>query len=85
MCPNGGDHFRDECGEDGCEWQIEAEPCSAAEALDEFRKIHPDIAAGTKLRVRPLAEGEEPSDPLEFDPARATAEHEAMQRRFGLT
>jgi hypothetical protein len=86
LCACGCGYLREECADPdkAGRWQIVLETAHAGAALQEFQQTHTDLPAGTLLGVRLLPEGETPVDPLEFNPARAAAEHEAMQKRFGL-
>lgn len=59
--------------------------CYAAEALAEFQEAHKDeLGPGSRLAVHLLAEGEEPIDPLVYDPAAAARRHAEHAARFGL-
>lgn len=86
QCPCGCGYLRDECGDSELagRWQVVVADAHASSALHEFHEAHPDLPAGTLLGVRLLPEGETPTDPLEFNPQKAAAEHAAMQKRFGL-
>lgn len=66
-------------------WEPTVIECYARAALEEWQERHKDdLPPGALVGVRLLGEGEEPSDPLEFDKARAVAEYAAMQERLGL-
>lgn len=66
-------------------WEPTVQECFARAAIAEFQeKNKDDMPAGALVGVHLLPEGVEAVDPLEFNPARAAAEHAAMRDRLGL-
>ena len=87
ICPCGCGQWSAECMDEATagRWQVEVETCYARDALAQFQKRHEeDLTEGTLLSVRLLAEGEEPIDPLVYDPAAAARRHAEHAARFGL-
>lgn len=65
--------------------QVEVVTCYAGAALGEFRKKHAEsMEPGQLAYVRLLDEGEDASDPLEFNPERARQEYERHMTSLGL-
>jgi hypothetical protein len=56
----------------------------AAAAVSEFlEENREEIPEGTLIGVRLLPEGQEPKNPLAFDPEQAAAEFAELERRHG--
>jgi len=67
-------------------WQPHVAACQARAAMNEFLDEHSEqLPPGALVWVTLLGDGEEPFDPLEFDPERAAAERAAMERRLGIS
>ena len=74
LCPCGCGQPADVAHDDDTEgrWQVEVPTCYAKAAIDEFMSEHSDdLDPGQMVGVRLLPEGEEPRDPLAFDPEMA--------------
>lgn len=86
QCSCGCGQYVDQCHDEDTtgRWQVELSYCQARAALDAFESDHKgDTEPGMLTSLRLLPEGETPSDPLVYDPARAAEEYERHMRSLG--
>lgn len=66
-------------------WQVDVTTCYAGQTLADFQAEHSsDMGSGDLVGVRLLPEGEEPSDPMMYDPSRAAEERRMRDERLGI-
>lgn len=58
--------------------------CYATQARDDFASDHKDLPDSELIGMRLLPPGQEATDPLAFDPARAAAEYAAHLAKHGM-